>query len=234
MRSVHFTLFALATAAQASFAAAEERSFDLSGFDAVQVSEGIHMIIDAGGEFSVTAESDEKVQLDRLELEVRRDTLRAHMDRRPFSLRRTKGWKVTVRVSMPRLLHSEASSGAELEADEMIGDDLDLEASNGASLSIGNIDGEAVRVNVSSGARARAEGGTCEDLIADASSGALIDMRDLSCETARADASSGARIDLTATDAIDASASSGAMITVYGKPEKIEQDASSSGAIRLR
>ncbi|MBT8408332.1 MAG: DUF2807 domain-containing protein [Alphaproteobacteria bacterium] len=234
MQISRLSLFTFAVAASASLVLAEERSFDLSGFDGVRVSEGIHMVVTAGSEFAVTAESSEAAQLDRLELDVRRNTLHADMDRRAFSLRRTKGWMVTVSVSMPALVQAEASSGAELRANQMIGEDLDLEASSGASLFVNRIEAEAVKVDASSGARAEIEGGTCERIDANASSGAAIDIGEVKCERARVDASSGARIDLMATVAVDASASSGASITVYGNPGKTDIDASSSGSVLMR
>lgn len=224
----------LAFAISATLALAEERRFDLSDFDGVQVSEGIHMVVTTGSDFAVTAESSDEAQLDRLDLDVRRDTLRAEMNQRAFFFRRTKGWKVTVNVSMPTLLHAEASSGAELRATEMVGDDLDLEASSGASLFVNRIAGDAVKVDVSSGARAEIEGGSCARMDANASSGADIDIGEVKCERAWADASSGARIDLMATAAIDANASSGASITVYGNPGKTDINASSSGSVQMR
>ena len=103
-------------------ALSETRSYELVGFDGVSVSSGIQMLVDVGEEFSVTAESDEPQQLERLELDVRRGTLRARMDSRPFAARRPESWRVTVYVSLPLLIHADSSSGADLEINEMNGE----------------------------------------------------------------------------------------------------------------
>jgi hypothetical protein len=210
---------------------AETKNFDLSGFDGVSAAEGIHVIVTAGDEFEVVAESDERKQLKRLLLDVRRGTLRARMDNKVFSLTRTKGWKVTVRVTMPNLIQVETSSGAELVADVMSGSALELESSSGSSLRIDAIEGGMISTDVSSGANVRVGSGTCTSLSADLKSGSSLDMENLQCANVEINANSGSNASVYADKLIDADASSGASIRVYGAHEDIEIESSSGGGI---
>lgn len=226
-RAAVATLFGLLS----TMAWAETESFELAGFDGISASEGIHVIVTTGEVFEVIAESDDTRQLERLILDVWRGTLRARMDNKFFSLTRTKGWKVTVRVSMPSLLHAEASSGAELIADVMRGPALELESSSGSELRIEAMGGETISAGVSSGARIWVGGGTCTSLSADVSSGSSLDMANLQCANVEIDASSGSSASVYADKLIDANASSGASIRVYGAHEDIEINVSSGGGV---
>ncbi len=212
-------------------ASAETKSFALTGFDGVSVSEGIHVVVDAGESFAITAESDDPRQLERLELDVRRNTLRAEMDSKLFSLVRTKGWKVTVRVSMPELVQAVTSSGATLTADEMSGAALELNASSGSSMEIGSVKGESISVTAASGARIAASEGDCLHLKAELSSGSELRFSAVECDVAEVSASSGSTAGVFADKSIDASASSGSTVQVFGEHEKIEIDSSSGGSI---
>ncbi len=214
-----------------TFAWADTKSFDLSGFDGVSAAEGVHVIVTTGEEFEVIAESDDTQQLERLILDVRRGTLRARMDNKLFSLTRTKGWKVTVRVTMPGLIQAEASSGAELLADAMNGSALELDSSSGSALRIEAIEGETILTDVSSGATIWVGSGTCTSLSADVSSGSSLDMEKLHCVNVEIDASSGSRASVYADKVINADASSGASIIVFGAHEDIEIDVSSGGDV---
>jgi len=210
---------------------AETQDFALKDFDGVSVAEGINVQVEVRDAFSVVAESDDPAQLERLELDVRRGTLRASMDSRPFSFRRTKGWKVTVRVSMPKIVHADASSGADLAIDGMDGAILELAASSGAELRVANVTGETINANVSSGARIVSTGGSCRELEAVASSGSYLDLKSVECNAVGINASSGSRAFVFAESSIDANSSSGSTINVFGPHEEIKINSSSGGNI---
>ncbi len=228
------SLAAICCTVIATASPAETRTFELSGFDGVSVADGIHLFVTTGEPTVVVAESDDARQLKRLELDVRRGTLRAQMDDRRFSLIRSKGWKVTVRVTMPSLVHAETSSGAELVADMMGGSSLELESSSGSTIRIGTIDDGGITADASSGADIRVSGGTCKSLSAEVSSGSSMEMEKLRCENVEINASSGANASVHADKLIDADASSGASIRVFGARENIEIETSGGGDIDFR
>lgn len=211
--------------------AADTKSLDFSGFDGVSAAEGVHVIVTTGESYSVIAESDEPKQLELLTLEIVRTTLRVGMEDNVFLFSRSKGWKVTVRVTMPELTLAEASSGAELLADSMRGSVLELTSSSGSEVRIEAIEGETLTTAVSSGASLRVEEGACKSLTANVSSGSTLGMKDLQCAKVEVDASSGADVSVFASDSIVANASSGASIRVYGSHEDIAIQTSSGGEI---
>ncbi len=209
----------------------ESRNLDLSGFDGVSATSGIRMVVDEGDEFSVTAESEAPRHLDHLLLDVRRSTLRARMERTLFDLRLSRGREVTVRVSLPQLIHADASAGARVEIDKMDGQALELTASSGARLEVDRLTGRSIVANASSGADIAAEAGACDRLEAVASSGARLELFGVECTRVQANASSGSNASVFADDRIDASSSSGSTISVHGAHERIEINTSSGGRI---
>ena len=210
---------------------ADTESYDLADFDGISAAEGIHMQVTIGDVFDVTAESEDPVQLERLELDVRRGILRAQMDYGLFSLNWAEKKTVTLRVTMPNLNHAEASSGAEIMADAMSGSNAELVASSGALLQINAIDGGAISVDVANGAHIKIAEGTCTSLSASVSRGSSLDMEKVACANAEIDASAGSRASVHADKSIAANASTGSNIRVYGAHEKIEINNSSGGDV---
>lgn len=212
---------------------AETRIFDLTGFDGVSASSGIHVFVDVGEGFSVVAESDDEAQLDRLKVDVRRGTLRISMDQGLLSLRRTRGWRITMRVSLPELIHADASSGAWVEIDDMEGEFIELDASSGARIETDTLAGTTISAVVSSGSQISAAEGECDALEAVASDGSNLNLANVACSNVDATASSGASISVHADESIDAKASSGATITVHGTRAEIDINTSSGGDVVL-
>ncbi|MGJ8533823.1 MAG: head GIN domain-containing protein [Alphaproteobacteria bacterium] len=212
---------------------ADTKGFELSDFDGISVAEGIHMQVTSGEAFEVVAESEDARQLEILALEVRRGILHAQMDDGLLSLIWTNGKQVTIRVTMPNLIHAEGSSGANIVADTMNGSALEVAASGGARLQIDDVDGDTMSVDVSSGAEINITGGTCKSLSIDASGGASLDMGKVGCMDADIDASTGAQASVHVDQSITADASSGARVRVYGAHEKVEVESSSGGAVEF-
>lgn len=212
---------------------ADTKSFELSDFDGISVAEGIHMQVTAGETFEVVAESEDARQLEILGLEVRRGILQAQMDDGLLSLNWTKGKQVTIRVTMPNLIHAEGSSGANIVADTMSGSALEVAASGGATFQIDDVDGDTMSVDVSSGAEINIMEGVCKSLSIDASGGASLDMEKVACMDAEIDASTGAQASVHVDQSITADASSGARIRVYGAHEKVEVKSSSGGTVEF-
>lgn len=221
-------------ASMTTVALADTKTFDLDGFSGISASEGLHVFVTTNKAFEITAESDNARQLDRLELEVRGTTLVASMDSRPLSLFQNKGWQVSVWVSLPTLVQAEASSGAQMSVDVMNGSALKLTASSGASLLFEAIAGDTISVDATSGARIESNEGTCGSLSANLSSGAILEMMVVECGQVQVDASSGSVVDVNAQHLIDATASSGAAIRVYGAHELMEIDTSSGGTVEIQ
>jgi hypothetical protein len=218
----------------ASTAWAETQSFDLSGFEGISAAEGIHVHVTNGATFEVVAESDDNRQLEYLKLIVQRGVLHAEMDNGLLAPEWVTGDKLTIRIVMPALIQAEASSGARVEVEMINGSDLDVAASSGASLLIDAADGGTMQVDVSSGANVRIAGGTCASVSADVSGGSFLDMHDVTCANADIDASSGSTASVHADNAIDANASSGATIRIFGAHKDVSTNDSGGGTVILQ
>lgn len=210
---------------------ADTETFDLSGFDGISAAEGIHMQITTGEVFKVTAESKDAKQLELLDLDVLHGILRAQMDNRPLSRILAEQATVTIRVTMPSLIHVEALKGAKVVADAMSGTTLKVASSSGSTLQINEIDAGKISVQVSSGAKTKIGGGICISLSADVSGGSSLDMEKVACVDAKINASSGSKASIHADKSIKAGASSGARIRVYGAHEETDIDVSSGGKV---
>jgi hypothetical protein len=216
-------------------AAAASRTFDVEAFTAIEIGSGLDAVVTVGGAQSVTAESPNQEELDELILEVRDGKLRASIDWDIFDLFDWMGGdrQTRITISVPALHDVSANSGSDVEVTGMTGDSLRLEASSGADLEAVGTNGKAVELNASSGADLRVEG-SCESAEVDASSGADLRAEQLICQNVDANASSGASADVHATAALTANVSSGANLSVYGKPAKVEDEVSSGGEFNRR
>ncbi len=214
-------------------AVAEEftRTYDLSGFDGVSASQGIQLIVETGEAYAVVAQSDELSQLELLEIDVRRSVLRAEMDQGLFSSRSVEGWRVTVFVSMPELTQAFTSSGANIIADKIVGDALELSASGGSQITVASIVGDRISMTSENGSRITVDGGSCQAQDLAASDGSSVAAEGLRCSSVDVSASGGSSIAAFAEQSIEANASSGAIVQVFGEPEERDLDASSGGSI---
>lgn len=124
-----------------------------------------------------------------------------------------------------------ASSGSELSSAEVFEQkNLKIDASSGADLSV-KLKTESTSVDISSGAEVSLNG-TCINFTVDASSGSELKAKNLKTKNSNLDASSGASIDVEVAETLTADTSSGADITYYGKPSKINYDESISGSLK--
>lgn len=200
---------AVATAALIALPAfADSKTYNLSGFDRIDVSAGIDVTF-TQGPFSVKVDEPDG-NFDKLVVEVRGNTLRIG---RRNSWIDWRGVDYSATVSAPSLVGLDVSSGASFLAHNLSARDLKVDISSGAGVEIS---------------------GSCAGLRLDVSSGARFEGEDLRCETASVDASSGANVDAFAARTASGNASSGADVVFYGQPAEVTKDTSSGGSVRTR
>ncbi len=187
---------------------ADTRTYNLSGFDRVDVSAGIEVTF-TQGPFSIRAD-EPKGNFDRLVIEKRGNTLRIARENSWLDWR---GVDYHVAVSAPALAGIDASSGSSFTGHNLSLRDLNVDVSSGASVEVS---------------------GSCAGLRVDVSSGADFEGEALKCESASVDASSGADADAFATRVASGNASSGANVTFHGRPPEMTKDTSSGGTVRAR
>ena len=191
-------------------AVAETRTYDVGAFDRISVSSGIEVHVTAGRSQSVTVE-ERNGKFDDIGIDVVDGQLQIHRLKRMNWGRHRNHYEVT--VDIPALKELKASSGSEIKA-------TDIDATDFA-------------IRVSSGAEINAAG-RCTTLTIRASSGADTDARDLQCNTVTGHVSSGASIDAYGSNSVEASASSGGSLRVFGGATDVDISKSSGGSVQVR
>lgn len=218
-------------AALALKAAADETSYDYSGFGTITVRDGVEAIIVVGPDHSVEAEAL-RGDLERLVIEQRGNRLVIYREQNWGFWNPGRRDRFRVTISVPELSAIEATAGARAEVTDAFGD-MDADVSSGASLTFENAAFEDLVANSTSGASLVLDG-RCEEITAKSSSGASIRAQDLVCETGQLDASSGASLRAFVTQSVAADASSGASIRVSGGADITEQDVSGGASVDIR
>jgi hypothetical protein len=220
---------------------ADSKTYDLSGFDRIDIATGLDAEVKLGDSFSVTATSSSAQALDNLQLDVTDGALVARFDQSFLDfiisgglvgMLLSNGNALTIEVTMPALSGVDASSGADVLVQNVAGDQLILNASSGANIDVTDAKFGTVQLGSSSGADIDISG-TAESVDADASSGAGIDAENLIAANVSANASSGASMSVHATTSIKADASSGGDVDVSGNPTARDVDASSGGDVNF-
>lgn len=234
-------LAALVGLSLANPALAESRTFDLTGFDRVDISTGLDARVRLGNAFAVTADSRSRDALDNLELRVENGVLVARIESNflDFILSGglvgmlfSSGNAVSVDLTLPALTGVTASSGADVDVEAIKTDRLSLDASSGANIDLTRADIGTLIASASSGSDISIDG-KAQRADLNASSGSDIDAEDLVAGEAQVEASSGANIDIHVTDAVRAHASSGGDIEILGDPRQRDVDASSGGEVKF-
>ena len=177
-----------------------------SDFDRIDASAGVNVVLKQGG-YAVSISGPEG-KLDGIKVTQSGKTL--HVYRDGFNSWFGSGGRYEATITAPNYAGISASAGADVVADNLVLEAIELSASAGADIDIS---------------------GTCKSARAEASSGGDIDGKNLKCESAEAEASSGGDIDLFASASASGAASSGGDITFQGKPAQFTKDESSGGDV---
>lgn len=213
-----------------TLALAETKTLDVATFHGVDISTGIRAVVGGGKPHSVVVDADSAQALDDLRVDVRDGILYLWYDWNLLDLVNQPDRKITVTIGTEVLDTVEASAGAFVEADTLMGEDIGLEASSGANIKTTSIEGMFYTIEASSGARIDTSG-LCETADIEVSSGASIGARGLNCKTVELEASSAGSLEITATDSISAEVSSAGHATVFGKPKVEHLETSSAGSV---
>lgn len=195
---------ALAASLSQTALADSRQTYDLTGFDELDVAAGVEVKFTAAPEYSVTADfarggpDDVKVRVDG--------------DRLYLSRKSTRGWgnkvRVTFHVTAPELDEIEASSGSSLFAEGVSADTMKINVSSGATVSVY---------------------GSCSDLNIKVTSGGTANTKGLACANVKAAANSGGSLSAYASQSATSKTSSGGNVDIYGNPPSRSANKSISG-----
>ncbi|GAB4534698.1 MAG: hypothetical protein Tsb0010_14890 [Parvularculaceae bacterium] len=201
-----------ASLAAAGLASAQEtsRTFDLSGFNRINVGTAIDVEVAVGPDYSVIVREPDG-NFERLEVEVENGEL--ELRRRGvdlFGSRNAPRYSAT--VTTPALERMIVSTGSDARVRGVDSESFDIISSTGSDLVIS---------------------GRCGVLTANVSTGADLDARGLECRIVDINLSTGADAEVFASERVDANISTGADLDVYGGPEDVNHNRSIGGSVRV-
>lgn len=206
---------------------------NVASFHAVEVGNGIELLLASGSTQRVEASADDADQLERLKTEVRNGVLKISFERElkeTWGMKNTRHLRVSVTATSLTALH--ASSGARAEVmGAFTTQQLDVEVSSGATLKA-NFSSTDLRAQVSSGGVATMAG-NAQRLDVGASSGGVFKGDALTARACDASASSGGNVAIAVQETLTASASSGGDVRYSGSP-RVNKHTSSGGSVKGR
>lgn len=202
----------------------------VSSFHAIEVSNGINLIIKQGSTEAVAVSASSSDIRDRIKTEVVNGKLKIYFD--------NHGWhdwsikkNLKAYVSFKNIDALEANSGADASTDGNINvTNLNIDLSSGADFD-GTVTATSLDIDQSSGSDMHIQG-KVSDLKITTSSGSDFNGYDLVSETCKADASSGSDIEITVNKELQAEASSGGDINYKGSAVITNVSNSSGGKIK--
>ena len=198
-----------------------------SSFSKIKASEGLSVYLTQGSSEGITVEADENLQ-ELIITEVMDGVLKIHCKEQIGKASSKK-----VNVNFKSISGITSTSGSSVHATNVITtDNLKLKSSSGSSMRV-KVNTNDLTCDSSSGSSLKVSGNTIS-LTAEASSGSTIKAGDLKAESSEASASSGANLTVNTSKALIAKASSGASVKYYGNPEMLDTDKSSGGSVSQR
>jgi hypothetical protein len=221
MRTLSIILLFVATVTYAQ----QSDTRNLSSFDAIDVSEGIKVILESGNpeaRVEVTGADVEDVVT-----EVSANTLNIEM-------RGDKNYRnvnVTVYVKFERIEEIDVSSAADVVFESKItGSVLDVDISSAGYLRA-DMEVKALNVDISSSGKTDLSG-SADEMEVDISSAGSMDAKELVSQIADVEVTSAGSATINVTKELRAEANSAGKVTYKGNPEKVFADSNSGGKVR--
>lgn len=202
----------------------EERKVE--GFNRISVSAGINLFIKQDSSETLKIEAEDNL-MPIIITEVKNGRLEIRYKNLSFGLSATK--PVNVYVTAKELNEINASSGANVKAEEIRADNLKINLSSGALGEI-IVQTSQIDADATSGSVIRISGKTDKQNVNLSSSGNY-NGEDLSSTSAFVNVSSGSSAKVKVSDSLDVNISSGAIVQYSGSP-KISSDISSGGLLK--
>jgi hypothetical protein len=203
---------------------------NISPFTSLKVSAGVKVFLTQGNEIKLDVEGSES-DVEDLVIENKGSTLHIYYESMKFWEFKDRNAKVY--LTAVTLESISVSSGAEvLGQNQVKSSALEIDASSGSQITL-NVNTESLSLDASSGCDVNITG-TTSSVSTESSSGSDIDAEGLTAKSGVLRSSSGASTRVTVTSEVDAKASSGASITVFGNPSIRNTDSSSGGSVRIK
>ncbi|NJK87373.1 MAG: DUF2807 domain-containing protein [Bacteroidales bacterium] len=204
-----------------------EEDRDVSGFDALEVENGLDVFITMGENESLRLEADENL-LPHIITEVDNGKLRIFSD---VNIRMAKSKKIYVNYIQLNDI-SISSAGDVRSLNKLITNDLRLNLSSAGNLNL-ELEADEVEIEISSSGNATLSGET-EYLKADLSSAGDLNAYNLEAKRGNVRVSSAGDARVNVTEEAEFNTSSAGDIVYMGDPKRINVNSSSAGEVRKR
>ncbi|MBL0357951.1 MAG: DUF2807 domain-containing protein [Chitinophagaceae bacterium] len=209
---------------------AQRRTLSAS-FNAIQVSDGIELLLTQGNEESVAVSASDEKYIERFKTEVADGVLKIYYDNKAMVWNNNGKRRLRAYVSFKNLDRLKASSGADVKTKSVLTlDNLQLSFSSGAQFN-GEVNITSLEVAQSSGSEITTTG-KADHLKTDLSSGAVFKGFDLAVNFCEAKASSGAEVRITVNKELAAKANSGGSIRYKGEGVVKDINIHSGGSVK--
>lgn len=189
---------------------------NVSSFDKINTSTGIHVKYIQGDKFSLKIEAENQKIVDAIVSTVSNNTLSLSIKKNQ-NIKTKKG--IIAYVTCPSLEAISTSSGSKFTAEKVVAKrELSISTSSGSTLRVENIDApKGTLINTSSGSNIKIIGLKTSNLNLSASSGSSCKLTEVSI-----------------SNHLKAASSSGASIKIEGKAEDVNLSSSSGSSINIK
>jgi len=208
-----------------SSAAAETKTYELSGFKKIEASAGFTIEFAQSPTWSVVVDSRHD-NLDLVIVEKVGDTLRI---KRPQKTRQVKELHDIVRISAPDLDALKLDAAIEFNAKKLNLDTLSIDANAAIQINIADLRVDALNVDMDA-ASELVVAGTCNTLKLDLGAATSVDTRGLKCREAHIDAGVASEVQAYASEKAVANAGISSSILISGKPGDFRKSESRFGS----
>jgi len=209
----------------------ETRTFAQSGFDSIDASGGVNLVLRQGA-YAINAEGP-KSKLDKLVIQQNGPTLSIRREPSMNWLSVNINDRDVVTITAPDYRTITATGGVDIDASGLRLPALSLRIDGGADFDATSFNVDQLTIDSSGGGDIKLVG-ACKSLTLTATSGSDFDGEIFACETATVSASGGADVDARASLSASGRASSGADISFLGNPAQFTSDQDSGGEVELR
>ncbi len=187
-------------------------TFDLTGFDEIDVGGVFEIDVTVGGDFSVVV-SGAPAEMERLEAGVENGVLKLDRKEGQRGAHRWRDFGLTAKITLPALTGVDIAGVADARISGVDADEFDIDLAGVGDLNIE---------------------GTCGNLDADVSGVGDLDAKGLECREVDVDVSGVGSASVYASESAEATVSGIGSIDIYGSPARVEKDSSFIASISVK
>lgn len=229
------------------------KTFDLSGFDRIELSTSADLIVTIADDYSIIVTGDER-RIERMEFDLSGNQLEINGRSRfgGFWGRNNDGY-VKIEITMPDIEEMVVNGSGDGEIIGVDNDELSLningsgdlyvtgksesveiEINGSGDIEMDEITGDDVFIEINGSGNVEFNGGTCDRLEIEIDGSGDIDAKDLVCREVDIDVEGSGNSRVHATELLTFKSSGSGKVDVFGKPKEVVDNTRRESKIRIR